>query len=70
MHQHGSKWTCPRCGGNWTIVVKYEGPAYDPAKTLKNTGTVACLTAGCPGAMALLVDPDWQVAEINVVPRE
>jgi hypothetical protein len=69
MAQHGSKWTCSRCGENWTIVVDYEGPAYDPAKTLKNTGTVACLTVDCRGTIAVLVDPDWQVADINVVPR-
>jgi hypothetical protein len=69
MRQHRSDWTCERCGGSWTIVVSYEGPAGDPARTLKRAGTVACLTPDCPRDRVVLVDPDWQVDSITLVPK-
>jgi len=69
MSQHRSDWTCERCGKSWTIVVSYAGPAGDPAKTLKRAGTVACLTSGCPRDRAVLVDPDWEVSGVSIVPK-
>ena len=67
MREHRSDWPCERCGRTWTLVVPYEGPARDPARTLKQAGSVACLTRGCPTARAVLVDADWEVDEVKLV---
>jgi hypothetical protein len=69
MSQHRSDWTCERCRRSWTIVVSYEGPAADPARTLKRAGTVACLTPGCSRDQVVLVDPEWQIAGVSLVPK-
>ncbi len=68
MSEHRSAWTCERCGNRWTIVVEYEGPAADPARTLKRAGIVSCPTPGCPRERVVLVDSEWAVAELSLVP--
>ncbi len=69
MAEYRSDWHCERCGGAMTIVVTYEGPARDPARTLKQAGSASCLTRGCPKTRVVLVDADWEVAAIDVVSK-
>jgi hypothetical protein len=69
MREHRSDWSCERCGKTWSLVVRYEGSARDPARTLKNVASVACLTRGCPTVRAVLVDADWEVAEVKLLQK-